>query len=207
MPHDSRGACGARRWCRGVSISRRPTSRLLVRSHRAGSKGLRIRHPRMIMCDMSAEAAWFAAEEAVDERTRQFVATVAAAATSWTFADLVPGDTSSTLGPPAVGAREVAVHLRVPGLTTKRCYLQVVYDPDVGDSPRSRLDGALARSTSTATTTTAAHLRTRTPISGSLGSRRRRSSAARGQRHGWSASCTARSYAASGTRRPRAGRR
>ncbi|WP_204912463.1 hypothetical protein [Microlunatus spumicola] len=84
---------------------------------------------------MCAPAAWFAAEEVVDERTHEFVATVAAAAASWTFTDLVPGDTSSTLGPPGAGAREVAVHVRVPGLTTERRFLQVFYDPDVGGLP------------------------------------------------------------------------
>lgn len=74
----------------------------------------------LIMSDMSAQAAWFAAEEAVDERTRQFVAAVAVAATRWTFADLVPADTSSTLALPDGGTREVVVQVRVPGLTTKR---------------------------------------------------------------------------------------
>lgn len=88
-----------------------------------------------MMSDMPAQAAWFAAEEAVDERTRQFLATVALSATSWVFDDLVPANTSSTSAPPGAGAREVAVQVQVPRLTTKRCYLWVLYDPDVRGLP------------------------------------------------------------------------
>jgi len=87
------------------------------------------------MSGMPVQAAWFAAEEAVDEGTRRFVATVAVAATSWAFADLVPADTSSTPAPPDAGAGEVVVQVRVPHLTTERRYLWVLYDPDVRGLP------------------------------------------------------------------------
>lgn len=135
VSYDGRSACSAHGRLAEPSVGSRMSTLLRHRPRGRSQIGCAIGRCWLIMSDMSAQAAWFAAEEAVDDRTRQFVAAVAGAAIRWTFADLVPADTSSTLAPPDGGTREVVVQVRVPSLTTKRRHLWVFYDPDVRGLP------------------------------------------------------------------------
>lgn len=84
---------------------------------------------------MSTRTGWFAGDEPADDRARGFVATVAAIAPYWPFADLVEADTSSRPAPAGDRVEGVVIEVRVPRLTTARRTLWVRYDPEVRGLP------------------------------------------------------------------------
>lgn len=84
---------------------------------------------------MPERKRWFAGDDPTDESSRRFVASLAAAASGWSFTDLAEADTSSTSAPGDTGVAEVVAKVEVSGLTTARRNVWVRYDPDVRGLP------------------------------------------------------------------------
>lgn len=75
---------------------------------------------------------WFSTKPTPGDRRTAFLRALAAAAEQWAFADLSPENTSTDL---ELSDGRVVVQITVPGLTSKRGNLRVLYRPDVEGRP------------------------------------------------------------------------
>lgn len=77
---------------------------------------------------MTTSQVWFGGDLSSDDRQRRFVQTVASAALTWGFDDVVTDHTSARSAYDDGSGRLVEV--LIPGLTTSRRILRVLYEPE-----------------------------------------------------------------------------
>ncbi len=140
----------------------------------------------------SAGAGWFDGEVSKVGAGAEFIAAVREAAGTWSVDDLTPDATFAAVSFPYPETAAL-VEVEVPGLTCSRAICAWPSAPSNAGGRYCRANGRMVDSSMA---------KTRLLRSTSVASQQTRCSAASGPLIGWSASCSGRSFDASGTRRP-----